>query len=88
MKLIEKNIDRVIVKTMNKIPYCYFVVMKSGWVSDSRQFINVVNGRTTADYYDKSRLPKAVRQFIDKRTARERILSGIDIDGFKEYVFE
>lgn len=88
MKLTEKNIDRVIMKTMNEITYCYFVVMKSGRVSDSRQFINVVNGKTTADYYDKSRLPKAVQQFIDNRTAKECVLSGINIDGFKEYVFE
>lgn len=73
MKLIEKNISAVIEHRTDKgIAYSYYVISKSGRISDNRNFINYnEKGRTTADEYKMEWLPKAVQNFIKKHEAEE-----------------
>lgn len=84
MKLTESNIRLVRELTRDDITYAYFVCMKSGRVSDSREFINYDDtGKTVSDYYDEERLPKSVQNFMLKSI---RILEN---DGgiFKSYIY-
>lgn len=71
MALVEKNIAFVREQTQDDMTYCWFVVMKSGRVSDSRRFINLENDRTVCKAYPVERLPKAVQSFIRKHDRKD-----------------
>lgn len=89
MRLIEKNIRHVIRSEMDGVTYSYFVAMKSGWVSDSRDFINYENGRTVVKLYKFEWLPAAVRKFVQKH--EKKLLYELeDKDGkvFRKYWYK
>ena len=66
MKLTKNNIKFVKELTCDGITYGWFVAMKSGYVSDSRNYINYENGKTTCKQtFPKNQLPKAVQKFIE-----------------------
>ncbi len=71
MRLTENNIKAVRELTADGMTYSWFVVMKSGWVSDSRNYINWENGRTTVKEYPLEWLPKAVQNFVKKHERQE-----------------
>ena len=87
MRLIEKNIKRVSVLCFEGIAYCYHVTMRSGWVSDSREYINRdENGRTTIAEYSEDRLPKEVQKFIKNHTAEDATIAGMG-EGFSRFIY-
>ena len=89
MKLIEKNIAHVWRMEMNGMTYSYFVALKSGRVSDSRNFINYENGRTVAKEYPAEWLPVSVRKFIQKHDEELRA-DMVDGDGkvWRHYLYK
>ena len=63
MKLEKKNINHVSVLAKNGVAYSWTVSM--GYrVSDSRQYVNYRDGKTTDDPYPIERLPKTVQAYI------------------------
>ena len=69
MRLTTSNIKFVKVLEKNGKPYSWHVAMKSNMLCDSRNFVNHINGKTTADVeYPSSMLPKVVQKFIESKT--------------------
>ena len=81
MKLVKSNIDFIKRSELNGVTYCWFVVMKSHRVSDSREYINYDGNRTCVMDYSINRLPAAVRAFIQEHS---ETLS-LDNGEYKEY---
>lgn len=77
--LTENNI--IFVKMIEKdgVPYSWYVFLKG---NDMRVYNNYVDGKTTADEYAVSMLPKAVQRFISKRNA---YLGDVDVWKDEEY---
>lgn len=72
MRLTENNIKRVRVHFYNSIPYCYHVTMKSGKVSDSREYINYYeNGKTCIEEFKFEWLPVSVQNFMNHHIEKE-----------------
>jgi len=67
MRLIKDNILFVKQRHKDGITYNYFVAMKSRKVSDNRVYNNIVNGKSTDDYYEFERLPKTVQEFVKEK---------------------
>lgn len=89
MRLTVDNIKFVKVHDYNGMPYSWMVVMKSGRVSDSRNYVNYENNKTVVKEYPQEWLPKAVQKFIED-AAEELINSTEDKDGneYTEWKFE
>lgn len=66
MRLTANNIRCVKALTKNGLAYCFHVVMKSGYVSDSREYAYYdERGRITGDKeFPLYELPKTVSQFV------------------------
>lgn len=88
MKLTTNNIKFVKELTCDGRTYSWFVAMKSGYVSDSRNYINYENGKTTSKYeFPKGRLPKAVQKFIDNSSREEFDTSEHHGSAFAQYIY-
>lgn len=89
MRLTINNIKFVKELAKNGTTYAWFVSMKSGNVSDSRNFINYdETGKTTVAEYRADTLPSSVRNFLRKSTPevfnRREHDNG---DVFTEYIY-
>ena len=74
MRLSKKTIEAVI---EHKLPdgttYQFYVICKGG-ISENRLFVNRdTNGRTVAEPYSWTRLPKSAQRFMESHTQEERI---------------
>ena len=88
MRLTENNIRHIVEHTYNGMPYGYYVAMKSGRISDSREFINYdEKGRTTIKEFKKEWLPKSVQKFLDHH---DPILTAADteMEDFATYLYK
>ena len=85
MRLAKGNIQFVRRLEKDGITYEWFVVMKSGRVSDTRCYVNYVNGRTVVKEYPINLLPKAVRDFVKGKT--ETVTYETE-DGFRQYIIQ
>lgn len=74
MRLSKKNIKKVTEFIYNDHTYAYFVSVKSNNVSDSREYINYVNNKTTTDYYDFERLPKSIQDYITESIENKKYI--------------
>lgn len=86
MRLSEKTINAVI---ESKLPdgttYQFYVICKGG-ISESRLFVNRdSDGRTVAEPYSWTRLPKTVRRFMETHTPEERIYDDV---GFISVIYK
>lgn len=86
MRLTKNNI-RFVKELIHKgIVYEYVVVMKSGYVSDTRIFLETDSGgKSTGKPYDKTNLPKSVLAFIDGHSRVQ--FDCIDKD-YEIYIYE
>lgn len=88
MKLTTNNIKFVKELTCDDRTYGWFVAMKSGYVSDSRNYINYEDGKTTSKYeFPKEQLPKAVQKFIDNSTRETFEASEHHGSTFVQYIY-
>ena len=86
MRLTKNNIKFVKRIEKDEVTYCWFVMMKSGRISDAREYINYLNGRTTAEEYSMDRLPAAVRNFVNEH--EESIFCDArETAGYVEYIY-
>ena len=72
MKLTINNIRFVKELTVDGMPYCWYVAMKSHCVCDSREYKHVdEKGWTVFEEYPAELLPKTVQKFIQKSIREE-----------------
>ena len=65
-KLTYDNIDVVKEQVLDGTTYYWAVIMKSGWISDTRIYQHRdERGRGICKYYPKDLLPKTVQRFIE-----------------------
>ena len=85
MRSTEKNIKKVIERTYNGITYGFHVVMKSGFVSDSRDFAVYENGKTVIKELSAADLPASVRAFMKNHPAEA--VNGYG-DDYTNYIYQ
>lgn len=87
MKLTINNIDYVKRLVLDGITYGFYVSMKSGNISDSREYMNFENNKTVYSEFSFDRLPETVKKFIVSHHESIFTSASFGTGNYTEYIY-
>ncbi len=88
MRLTEKNIDFVKRLEMDRITYGFYVAMKTGKISDSREYMHYENNKTVYKKFYFNQLPGTVKKFIKSHKESVFTSAVFGNGSYTEYIYK